>query len=224
MTFLFHSIPAMASGIIEDHVVLNDLDPRQINLPDVLMSNDIENFSMLNLAFPSDICEVCYTNSTSVHYRPCCNFLVCSSCLTRYLSEKVQLGIVNIKCLNICECYINQDDIMAYLPLTLKERFNKFLVDSNKDPCVKTCPNCCSILSIDKSEMKHKKWKKGLKVVCSTCSTVMCFPCQAQWHEGITCKQFRKGDKMVKFWAKNYQKGQLNAQQCPKCKVGNLFY
>ncbi|XP_014767482.1 E3 ubiquitin-protein ligase RNF217 [Octopus bimaculoides] len=211
----------MASGITEEQqAILNDLYLRQLNLPDALtLDNIIENFSMLNLTSLSDVCKVCYSNSTSVHYRPCCNFLVCSSCLTRYLSEKVQLGIVNIKCLNICECYINQDDIMAYLPSSLKEKFNKFLVDANKDPCVKTCPNCCSIISIDKSQMKHKKCKKGLKVVCSTCSTAICFPCQAQWHEGITCKQFQKGDKMVSIWAKNYQNGQLNAQQCPKCKI-----
>lgn len=57
------------------------------------------------------------------------------------------------------------------------------------------------------------------RVQCSECNYHWCFKCHAPWHEGLSCKQYRKGDRLLKSWAKEKIHGQLNAQQCPKCKV-----
>ena len=60
------------------------------------------------------------------------------------------------------------------------------------------------------------------KVVCPECFLVWCFPCQAPWHEAVTCKEFRRGDKLLLKWAQQHVHGQANAQRCPKCKVSEI--
>ena len=39
------------------------------------------------------------------------------------------------------------------------------------------------------------------------------------WHEGVNCKEYKKGDKLLRHWASEIEHGQRNAQKCPKCKV-----
>jgi E3 ubiquitin-protein ligase RNF217 len=57
------------------------------------------------------------------------------------------------------------------------------------------------------------------KVQCVECNLIWCFQCHSPWHDGIQCKEFRRGDRMLKKWAKEVHYGQHNAQQCPSCKV-----
>ena len=57
------------------------------------------------------------------------------------------------------------------------------------------------------------------KVQCVQCSLIWCFQCHSPWHDGIQCKEFRRGDRMLKKWAREVHYGQHNAQQCPSCKV-----
>jgi E3 ubiquitin-protein ligase RNF217 len=61
------------------------------------------------------------------------------------------------------------------------------------------------------------------KVQCVECNLIWCFQCHSPWHDGIQCKEFRRGDRMLKKWAQEVHYGQHNAQQCPSCKV-NLNY
>ncbi|KPP59274.1 hypothetical protein Z043_122818 [Scleropages formosus] len=56
-------------------------------------------------------------------------------------------------------------------------------------------------------------------VQCSRCQFVWCFKCHAPWHEGIKCKDYRKGDKLLRHWASAIEHGQRNAQKCPRCKI-----
>ena len=121
----------------------------------------------------------------------------------------------------------------------------------------KTCPRCSHVTNLGTCKSKggrqesvasHKSLPFRLhlgggvtKVQCSQCELVWCFQCHAPWHDGITCVEFRKGDRMLRYWAKevNWQDfffwlknwkninclnlqwhyGQQNAQLCPKCKI-----
>jgi len=60
------------------------------------------------------------------------------------------------------------------------------------------------------------------KVQCVECSLIWCFQCHSPWHDGIQCKEFRRGDRMLKKWAREVHYGQHNAQQCPSCKVKTI--
>ena len=71
------------------------------------------------------------------------------------------------------------------------------------------------------SSSKFVPWGKGrgLRVECSECDLIWCFRCQAPWHNDVRCKDYQRGDRLVKQWAKQLHHGQVNAQKCPKCKV-----
>ena len=62
------------------------------------------------------------------------------------------------------------------------------------------------------------------KVQCVECNLIWCFQCHSPWHDGIQCKEFRRGDRMLKKWAREVHYGQHNAQQCPSCKVEDRSY
>ncbi|XP_066268228.1 E3 ubiquitin-protein ligase RNF217-like [Branchiostoma lanceolatum] len=76
-------------------------------------------------------------------------------------------------------------------------------------------------MTVDKHlAAKKKDWPpEEAMVECSECNMVWCFPCHAPWHEGVNCRLYQKGDKLLKVWAKEECQGQVNAQRCPKCKI-----
>lgn len=166
-------------------------------------------------------CLVCFS-VTSLNLRPCCAFPVCNSCLETYFHGQVSEAIVKISCPNTdCPQKVHRDEILARLNVAMKVKFNQFLVDANKEPHRKTCPRCSGIMTIDLELLREPMAKKfGLRVECADCGLDWCFPCQAPWHEAMKCKEYRRGDKLVKAWAQERPHGQFNAQKCPKCKVG----
>lgn len=58
-----------------------------------------------------------------------------------------------------------------------------------------------------------------IQIQCPSCQFVWCFKCHSPWHEGVNCKEYKKGDKLLRHWANEIEHGQRNAQKCPKCKV-----
>lgn len=60
-----------------------------------------------------------------------------------------------------------------------------------------------------------------LQIQCTKCQFVWCFKCQAPWHDGLKCREYRKGDKLLRHWASVIEHGQRNAQKCPRCKVSD---
>ena len=148
-----------------------------------------------------------------------------------------------------CKKLIHRDEIndrMSHFDDSALKAYLKFLIEANKDSNCKTCPRCSHVIRMDEYQRldvniksdeneihriprKLNKIKEKLnlknesnlltKVQCIECHLVWCFQCHSPWHDGISCSQFRKGDKMLKYWAKEVHYGQLNAQCCPKCKV-----
>lgn len=165
-------------------------------------------------------CFVCF-EETTLRRRLCCDFPVCDSCLEAYLTVQVSQATVHIECLNSnCQSYIHRDEIMYRLPSHMKSKFYKFLIDANLDPTLKTCPRCSHAVQVDRAMLKKRKVvKNGLYVTCPKCLLEWCFSCHSPWHKGITCRAFRKGDLLLKDWAREFHYGQLNAQKCPKCKI-----
>ncbi|XP_076084186.1 uncharacterized protein LOC143054973 [Mytilus galloprovincialis] len=172
-------------------------------------------------------CEICLSEDIDTRKRLCCSVPVCENCLQEYVKNEVEQRNVRLQCIN-CDSYVHRDEILALLPTELKDKFYRFLIEENKDPNVKTCPRCCLLqnkseilptLSPETLKKKKKNSAAGLKVICSRCALTWCYDCHAPWHEDVKCKEFKKGDKLVKNWAKELSYGQKNAVRCPKCKV-----
>jgi len=169
-------------------------------------------------------CQVCF-EEVKLGRRPCCDQAVCDDCLKQYVeTQLVDVGIVRIGCPNpSCDRGMYQEEVRELLhdKPDLRERYDRWMVDMNADPHRKTCPRCCKVTDIEPSQLQDRRITRfGLQVQCSECQLEWCFPCQAPWHQGLTCKKFRTGDVLLKQWAQQKIRPQeYNAQRCPKCKV-----
>ncbi|UJR28556.1 hypothetical protein I4U23_009790 [Adineta vaga] len=164
-------------------------------------------------------CLICY-ELKRLQKRTCCDFLACSACLNSYVEQQIKEGIIRIQCPNQdCHIYMHRDEIhKRCLSPELRQKFTRFLIDNNRAINIKTCPRCSNIHEID-LELCRSMRRAPTKVQCVECNLIWCFQCHSPWHDGIQCKEFRRGDRMLKKWAREVHYGQHNAQQCPSCKV-----
>ncbi|RUS83246.1 hypothetical protein EGW08_009010 [Elysia chlorotica] len=168
----------------------------------------------------AQVCEICL--GASQVQRSCCKLYFCKECMVTYINTKVSEGQYRIQCPgSSCSAWLHRNYIERNLRPDMRRRFLVLLMSSNTDPNSKMCPCCGVMKSVEPKQLKKSKRKLrfGLQVCCDQCRFVWCFLCQAPYHTGLSCKEYRKGDGMVRKWAKEWSYGQFNAQKCPKCKI-----
>ncbi|XP_060024146.1 E3 ubiquitin-protein ligase RNF217 isoform X4 [Lagenorhynchus albirostris] len=166
------------------------------------------------------MCRVCLEDKP-IKPLPCCKKAVCEECLKVYLSSQVQLGQVEIKC-PITECFEFLEETTVIYNLTHEDsiKYKYFLELGRIDSSTKPCPQCKHFTTFKKKGHipTPSRSESKYKIQCPTCQFVWCFKCHSPWHEGVNCKEYKKGDKLLRHWASEIEHGQRNAQKCPKCK------
>lgn len=214
-----------------DHT--SDEESSEIN--PILNTPNLSN-AHFNLSETLSECAIC-CEMKRLQKRTCCYFYACSICLNTYVEEQIKQGIGRIQCPNQqCHVYMHRDEInKRCIAPEIRQKFTRFLIDANRSNNVKTCPRCSNIHEIGRrvvlfvfdigflldldAEIFRSMRRAPTKVQCLECSLIWCFQCHSPWHDGIQCKEFRRGDRMLKKWAREVHYGQHNAQQCPSCKV-----
>ncbi|KAM9234865.1 E3 ubiquitin-protein ligase RNF217 [Dugong dugon] len=167
------------------------------------------------------MCRVCLEDKP-IKPLPCCKKAVCEECLKVYLSSQVQLGQVEIKC-PITECFEFLEETTVIYNLTHEDsiKYKYFLELGRIDSSTKPCPQCKHFTTFKKKGHipTPSRSESKYKIQCPTCQFVWCFKCHSPWHEGVNCKEYKKGDKLLRHWASEIEHGQRNAQKCPKCKI-----
>ncbi|XP_075059113.1 E3 ubiquitin-protein ligase RNF217 [Mixophyes fleayi] len=166
-------------------------------------------------------CRVCLENK-SIKPLLCCRKGVCEECLKRYLSSQVQLGQVEIKCpITECNKHLDESTILYNLPHDDIIKYKYFLELSRMDSSTKPCPQCKHFTTFKRKNHipTTTKSENKFKIQCPSCQFVWCFKCHSPWHEGVNCREYKRGDKLLRHWANEIEHGQRNAQKCPRCKV-----
>ncbi|CAK6446569.1 unnamed protein product [Pipistrellus nathusii] len=167
------------------------------------------------------MCRVCLEDKP-IKPLPCCKKAVCEECLKVYLSSQVQLGQVEIKC-PITECFEFLEETTVVYNLTHEDsiKYKYFLELGRIDASTKPCPQCKHFTTFKKKGHipTPSRSESKYKIQCPACQFVWCFKCHSPWHEGVNCKEYKKGDKLLRHWASEIEHGQRNAQKCPKCKI-----
>ncbi|XP_073645660.1 E3 ubiquitin-protein ligase RNF217 isoform X3 [Tursiops truncatus] len=170
------------------------------------------------------MCRVCLEDKP-IKPLPCCKKAVCEECLKVYLSSQVQLGQVEIKC-PITECFEFLEETTVIYNLTHEDsiKYKYFLELGRIDSSTKPCPQCKHFTTFKKKGHipTPSRSESKYKIQCPTCQFVWCFKCHSPWHEGVNCKEYKKGDKLLRHWASEIEHGQRNAQKCPKCKAPDV--
>ncbi|CAL8393587.1 unnamed protein product [Gadus morhua 'NCC'] len=163
-------------------------------------------------------CLVCLLDRSSIVPLRCCGKAVCDECLKRYISSQVQVGKADIVC-PILECsgLLEESLVVSHLANEELARYHYFLELCQLDASTKPCPQCNLFTTLkrntpDRSEHKYK-------IQCSACQFIWCFKCHSPWHSGLKCRDYRRGDKLLRKWASVIEHGQRNAQKCPRCKI-----
>ncbi|XP_076016314.1 E3 ubiquitin-protein ligase RNF217 [Genypterus blacodes] len=167
-------------------------------------------------------CRVCLEENP-IASLPCCRKAVCDECLKLYVSSQVRVGKALISC-PILECSgsLEEGAILAHLASEDVAKYRYFLELSQLDASTKPCPQCSYFTSLKKQPVASgnaSRSEQKYKIQCVSCQFVWCFKCHAPWHSGIRCREYRKGDKLLRSWASGVEHGQRNAQKCPRCKI-----
>ena len=168
------------------------------------------------------VCIVCYDTVYGQPKRQCCSQTVCTSCISAIVQTNVNEGQIFIACPNP-DCdkgVISRDEISRHADKKLKEKYERLRLQVEGDGTKKPCPNCCHITEHTLPSKFRKFTVEDVRLTCEKCNHVWCFNCHAPWHEGATCKQYRKGDRHFKKWTKEHShSGIANCQKCPFCRV-----
>uniref|UniRef100_A0AAV2KEA2 RBR-type E3 ubiquitin transferase n=2 Tax=Knipowitschia caucasica TaxID=637954 RepID=A0AAV2KEA2_KNICA len=165
----------------------------------------------------AQLCRVCLESKTIVPLS-CCGMAVCEECLKLYVSSQVRMAKPFVSCPSPdCSGFLDEDLLLSLLTSAEAARYRYFLELSQLDSSTKPCPQCNHFTSLKdhapcSSENKYK-------ILCDSCQFLWCFKCHAPWHDGLKCREYRKGDKLLRSWANVIQHGQRNAQKCPQCKI-----
>lgn len=190
-------------------------------------------------------CCICCENRWLLK-RICCSSGACLSCLTRYYTERIRMGQLSIECIGPgCKSLIYRAEVLARLNGDDKALYGRLLLSqSNESDRIRPCPRCNRLFTLSSKQQTKMKYtdthllfkrmlmcglaarlsvkhSKSFKVKCDACHYDWCFKCHSPWHEGISCNDYIRGDRLLKTWAKHSDllTGDVNAQKCPKCKI-----
>ncbi|KAL5477449.1 hypothetical protein EMCRGX_G024248 [Ephydatia muelleri] len=178
--------------------------------------------SNTHVSYTFDECAVCFGKSAGVDPRPCCSASVCRDCMTKIVHLAVTEGVVHITCPNTeCDKALTDKEILLLIghDTTLRNKYDRFRLDYVKDGNKKTCPRCC-LITEHRLPRKFRLKESDVKLKCTSCDLEWCYKCHAPWHEGMTCRAFKTGDKQFHHWTKERRPDRIpNCQKCPLCRV-----
>uniref|UniRef100_A0A4W6ELG8 RBR-type E3 ubiquitin transferase n=1 Tax=Lates calcarifer TaxID=8187 RepID=A0A4W6ELG8_LATCA len=134
------------------------------------------------------------------------------------ISSQVRVAKPFISCpIPECSGQLEEGVVVSHLASEDVAKYHYFLELNQLDSSTKPCPQCSHFTSLKKHNPHHSEHK--YKIQCSNCQFVWCFKCHAPWHNGLKCRDYRKGDKLLRTWASVIEHGQRNAQKCPQCRI-----
>ena len=132
----------------------------------------------------------------------------CRTCVEDYLDTLISEGKVDkIVCPGVtCGLLFSDGDVARVVTPEVNEKYQRFKERNTlmRNPNLRWCgqPNCSG----------HMEGSNDApKMQCPVCSSLQCFWCGSEWHEGKTCDQMQ--DQEYREWAKDHE-----VQVCPKCK------
>lgn len=151
-----------------------------------------------------------------------CTHLFCVSCVSQYITAKVEENVLSIGCPEpgCKDGALDPEVCRDVIPLQLFQRWGAALCDSALGAFKFYCPfNDCSALLVD--ERRHGE-AAITQAECPHCCRMFCAQCKVAWHDGITCIEFQRlgkdersrNDLLLRRVAQRSK-----WQRCPKCKM-----
>jgi len=203
-----------------------DMDSRKGKEPldDMLIELDQSSPGVNAMASSEFYCTICME---AVYVRELfpisgCKHLFCISCVSQYITAKVEDNVLSIGCPDPGCKYgaLDPEACRDVIPPQLFQRWGAALCDSALGSFKFYCPfNDCSALLVH--ERGHGE-AVITKAKCPHCRRLFCAQCKVAWHDGIACAEFQrlgkderdKNDLLLRKVAR-----ESRWQRCPKCKM-----
>ncbi|OEL16120.1 hypothetical protein BAE44_0022859 [Dichanthelium oligosanthes] len=151
-----------------------------------------------------------------------CTHLFCISCVSQYITAKVEDNVLSIGCPEPGCKYgaLDPEACRDMIPPQLFQRWGAALCDSALGAFKFYCPfNDCSALLVD--ERGHGE-AAMTQAECPHCHRTFCVQCKVAWHDGIACTEFQRlgkdersrNDLLLRKVAR-----ESRWQRCPMCKM-----
>jgi len=163
------------------------------------------------------VCAACCENRQCMSF-PCRSHLYCAGCI--FAQVKMGLKDRSMLPLRCCRHEVKPGDpidiaIAQMLPEAGREKYQEtMLLKISKD--VMYCPqaNCGALIVLD--ELRSSQMPVEGPHGCPKCQQALCFSCKAEWHAGMSCKQFqycaaKSRDAITEFCR------QMNWMRCFEC-------
>ncbi|CAN6204472.1 unnamed protein product [Urochloa humidicola] len=139
-------------------------------------------------------CTICME---TVHVRevfpiPGCTHLLCISCLSQYITAKVEDNVLSIGCPEpgCKDGTLDLESCQDVIPLQLFQRWDAALCDSALGPLKFYCPfRDCSALLVNEGSHGEAAIRNA---ECPHCSRMFCVECKVPWHYEVTCYDFQR--------------------------------
>ena len=174
-------------------------------------------------------CSVCLSTirRQSLLAKPCsCKIDICKTCMSSIVNLNINEGHPYMPCPNPeCSKPLKREVIIEYIENNeVLNKYERFRLNFEGDGKKKTCPYCCIITERDLPQFIPKRngelTPEEYHLTCEACSFEWCFNCHSPWHEDVSCRAYRAGDKQFVKWTRGRNAGYTpNCQTCPKCKV-----
>ncbi|XP_050995495.1 probable E3 ubiquitin-protein ligase RNF217 isoform X1 [Labeo rohita] len=198
----------------------HDHYPEPYTISDLMLSGINNSYNTDNSLSVVLTCRICLDDKQTIPLH-CCKNAVCEECLKRYIISQVHVGRALLVCpITECSGFLEESLVISNLSSEELAKYKYFLELSRLDSSTKPCPQCSLFTSLKgRNQQTATKIEHKYKIQCTKCQFVWCFKCHAPWHEGLKCRDYRKGDKLLRHWASVIEHGQRNAQKCPRCKI-----
>ena len=166
-------------------------------------------------AAPTD-CMLCMSEDAVVKFSSCRHnqAVLCKPCLERtvdhHFTERRKTDLRTLLCF-MCKQPATEDDMVRLLDKRLLDRYwmLKTREVCEADPSfVSCCKGTCTSGSF------HEGGKDQPIFTCTECGTRQCFSCRVPYHEGVTCKRFRRLQR---------ERDRLaipgDVRECPRCHI-----
>ena len=212
---------------INDNVKLGNFKPRKSTIscfPHIQININLINNIVKDFEKKNDLCLICYVNELKEDnsLKMECGHSFCFECYKHYIKDKIENGIINIKCLMAGCIFIIPDKIIKQF--TTQELYRKYLKFKKRNlylenmkkgliPCIH--PDC--------EEWIRYKEGDDPNVTCNLGHS-FCAKCKQKQHRGRRCKIYERNinkDSRIKPCPNcNYlieKSGDDNKIICPMC-------
>eukprot|EP01041_Mallomonas_annulata_P007416 gene7416-15150_t len=170
------------------------------------------------------ICTICRGNLQNSFTLPCSHSF-CSECLKQYVTSKICIGMVHLKCFQLidennineslqsCANNIPENVIIQIIhdDANIEEKYHRFkLLKDNKN--ARSCPQC-DVVSLGKEE--------DPAMICAKCGKQFCFlHSDAHAPGSDACKRYRISERSVEETLLSNEFINNTSKKCPGCGIG----